>query len=494
MLFTNLGGPRLQNGDEKHCAICAREMLQRGDPVVPTFNGQLCCQRPALMYWSLMASQRVLGVSEFSARLPSALFAIGTVLCTYLMGRRLFGPQAGVWAAIALTSGLMFALSGRMATPQSLLVFTTTLALTIYVLGTFQPRFETTPLDSPARLRSPGQFFPRHWSAAVFLYAAVGLAVMAGGIIGLILPLAAIGMSLLVLRLPPQRDEAWTLHRIVPAVLRPFEPRHAISTVWQMRPLTAAFAIAAIALPWFLAVGLATEGEFYRQYFLGGDLRDAAELQDAGWNSPLYFLVSLLLGFFPWSLFLVPLTIDLCLQLRRSEGLNPGFVLVACWVATQLVLLPLAHSKPLDCPTICCPALALLTGSYVDRWSRHATVVAGRWLLVAFGGLAALGAAFMLAVPLVSPPSLPGGEWLGLIGLMPLAGGIVCLGLAALRNYRASAAVFGASAVALAVLLCSVAAPDIGNAGSTRENSAHSGGAPTIDSAFSRRLQVMTGQ
>ena len=89
-----------------------------------------------LLYWCIMTSYLSLGVNEFAARLPSALFAIGSVICTYSLGRRLFGPQAGVWAAIALGTSLMFVVAGRAATPDSLLIFCTTLALTIYVCGT----------------------------------------------------------------------------------------------------------------------------------------------------------------------------------------------------------------------------------------------------------------------------------------------------------------------------------------------------------------------
>src|SRR5207244_9521734 len=123
VMLTNLGGPRLWDRDEPRNAGCAREMLARSDWVVPTFDGELRTHKPVLLYWCIMASYLVLGVSEFAARLPSALCAIGSVICTYRMGRRLFGPQAGVWSAIALATSLMFVIAGRAATPDSLLTF-----------------------------------------------------------------------------------------------------------------------------------------------------------------------------------------------------------------------------------------------------------------------------------------------------------------------------------------------------------------------------------
>ena len=150
VMLTNLGGPRLWDRDEPRNAGCAREMLQRWDWVVPTFNAELRVHKPVLLYWGIMGSYLVFGVNEFAARLPSALAAIGSALCVYLMGRRLFGPRAGVWAGIALATSLCSCVAGRAATPDSLLVLCTCLAMTIFVCGTFRPRFETTPDDAAA--------------------------------------------------------------------------------------------------------------------------------------------------------------------------------------------------------------------------------------------------------------------------------------------------------------------------------------------------------
>src|SRR5262245_55056411 len=163
VMLTNLGGPRLWDRDEPRNAGCAREMLEHHDWVVPQFNGELRTHKPVLLYWCIMAAYLGLGVNEFAARLPSALCAIGSALCVYRIGRRLFGPQAGVWAGVALATSLMFVVAGRAATPDSLLIFCTSLALMIYVCGTFRPRFETTPLDTTPQLIAAGRFFPSHW-------------------------------------------------------------------------------------------------------------------------------------------------------------------------------------------------------------------------------------------------------------------------------------------------------------------------------------------
>lgn len=469
VMLTNLGGPRLWDRDEPRNAGCAREMLARRDWVVPTFNAELRTHKPVLLYWGIMASYLVLGENELAARLPSALAAIGSCLCVYLIGRRLFGPRAGVWAAIALSTSLMFVVAGRAATPDSLLIFCTTLALTIFVCGTFRPKFETTPHDVPPDPIQRGEFFPRHWLTVVAIYAAMGLAVLAKGPVGLVLPTAVIGMFLLIVRLPGRNatesipySASGSIPYNAARLLAPFEPLHFLKTCWVMRPLTALFAAAAVALPWYWAVGLATNGEFLRGFFFEHNLGRATSAMEGHSGSILYYPGAILVGFFPWSVFAVPLAIDTVLQLRRRERIHAGYLLAVCWIGVYVGLFSLARTKLPSYVTPSYPALALLVGDYNDRWSRQAAAVAGGWLYAAFGCLSVTGIGVLVAVPLAAQRyQLAGEEWLGLIGLMPLVGGAACLGLAAVRNHHAAAAVFGASAVTLAVLIFALGAQRI---------------------------------
>lgn len=460
VMLTNLGGPRLWDRDEPRNAGGALEMLQRGDWVVPVFNAELRTHKPVLLYWCIIAAYQAIGVSELAARLPSALAAIGSCVCVYIMGRRLFGPRAGVWAGVALATSLMFVVAGRAATPDSLLIFCSTLAITIYVCGTFRPRFETTPLDAVPTLASPGQYFPQHWPTVAVMYAVMGLGVLAKGPVGLVIPTAVIGMFLLIVRLPsqPQEPSAWWIRDLIAKFFAPFEPLHFLKTCWSMRPFTAIFAATAIALPWYWAVGLATEGEFLRGFFFEHNLSRATGVMEGHRGSILFYPLTILVGTFPWSVFAIPLVIDTALQVRRSDRFHPGYVFCLCWIGVYIAVFSLARTKLPSYVTPCYPAIALLVGDYVDRWSRQSAAVAGRWLPAAFACLAIVGVAIAVAVPLAAKQYLPGEEWLGLLGLTPVAGGIACLGLAFVRNYRAAAGVFGAAAVAFATLLFAVGA------------------------------------
>src|SRR4051795_283082 len=66
-----LGLTHLWDEDEPKNAVCGQEMLQRGDWIVPTFNGQLRTDKPILLYWCMLAVYNLLGVSELTAPLPA---------------------------------------------------------------------------------------------------------------------------------------------------------------------------------------------------------------------------------------------------------------------------------------------------------------------------------------------------------------------------------------------------------------------------------------
>ena len=79
--------------DEPRYASTARDMVLNGNWIVPHFNGVPRINKPPLFYWAIAISYKLFGINEFSARLPSALAATGTVLITYLWGKKACRPQ-----------------------------------------------------------------------------------------------------------------------------------------------------------------------------------------------------------------------------------------------------------------------------------------------------------------------------------------------------------------------------------------------------------------
>jgi len=89
LFFYGLGQFGLLGADEPRYAQVAREMLERADWITPTLGGKAWLEKPVLYYWQAILAYRVFGVSDWAARLPSALDASLMVLGVYLFLRRL---------------------------------------------------------------------------------------------------------------------------------------------------------------------------------------------------------------------------------------------------------------------------------------------------------------------------------------------------------------------------------------------------------------------
>ena len=82
-----LGHLPLLGPDEPRYAQVAREMLLRGDPITPTLGGHTWFEKPALLYWMMIAAAKVFGMNEWSARLGPALCGLLTIAAVWWVGR-----------------------------------------------------------------------------------------------------------------------------------------------------------------------------------------------------------------------------------------------------------------------------------------------------------------------------------------------------------------------------------------------------------------------
>src|SRR5574341_942041 len=88
LFFIGLGSMGLTDRDEGRNAEAGREMFETGDWLSPTFNYEPRFAKPALVYWLMSISYSLFGVDEFSARLPSAIFGLGSIVLQYLFVSR----------------------------------------------------------------------------------------------------------------------------------------------------------------------------------------------------------------------------------------------------------------------------------------------------------------------------------------------------------------------------------------------------------------------
>jgi hypothetical protein len=93
-----------------------------------------------------------------------------------------------------------------------------------------------------------------------------------------------------------------------------------------------------------------------------------------------------------------------------------------------------------------------MAGCVVYRWV-HLGEISVRWLRCGLVSVAAVGMAMAVGLPIAAHYFLPGEEWLGLVGLIPLAGSGACWLLVDRRQHMGAAVSLAGMAIAFSVML-----------------------------------------
>jgi len=154
IVFWRLGAPVMEDHEAK-LAITARTMaepdlwLLPGDQpyeippnttlnhwLVPVENGRPRLVKTPLPYWLVAGLSRLCGgVTDWTARLPSALAAVLCAVVTLAIGRRMFSPRAALLGAVFLATCIAFQKWGRIARPEMLLTLLMTAAMGCFWCG-----------------------------------------------------------------------------------------------------------------------------------------------------------------------------------------------------------------------------------------------------------------------------------------------------------------------------------------------------------------------
>ena len=168
--FVKLPGRPLAHPDEGRYAEISREMVATGDWVTPRLNGFAYLQKPPLQYWATAAAYEMFGVSEWTARLWTALTGLAAVLLTGFAGRRLLGKAAGEFGALALLASPYFVVMSG--------VNTLDMGVSLFLTGAvFAYLLSRQAATGPAE---------RGWMLVA--WAAMALAALSKGLIGVVLP------------------------------------------------------------------------------------------------------------------------------------------------------------------------------------------------------------------------------------------------------------------------------------------------------------------
>jgi len=496
VLFTSLGGAALFDEDEPKNAACAREMLARGDWVVPTFNYELRTDKPVLLYWLMMGAYTVFGVNEFAARFWSAVLGTGTIFVTYHLGRQLFSPRVGLLAGLIMASSLMFVVSSRAATPDATLIFFATLAMFLYVRSisphqgehgeSWQASTEGSATETSLSIQS---VTPRKWIALVPCFAAMGMAVLGKGPVGVVLPLGVVALFVLVATWTPpaQTTVGGRIKRVLAWFRRTitcFAPYRIWQTMIALRLHVAVLVVVAVALPWYALVGWKTDGAWLAGFLGNHNVGRFVSAMENHRGPIIYYIPAIIIGFFPWSIFLTLSIIQLVRQIRRREAWRSGHLFLACWAGLWIGFFSLAGTKLPSYVLPAYPALALLTATFLDRWIRAPSSVSRSLVRGALGSFAVVGLGIMIAMPIVAHYLLPGYWALALVGLVPLIGGAYCLWLFEQGRVPASVVTCTVTAVLFCVAMFGIAAPKVGSMQNSQplieQATGHQGGSPRV--------------
>ncbi|MHB8453753.1 MAG: phospholipid carrier-dependent glycosyltransferase [Acidiferrobacterales bacterium] len=349
-----LGSRALWEPDEGRYAEIPREMVATGDYVTPRLDGVKYFEKPILFYWMESASIKLFGLNEWSMRLWPALLGLAGCLATYAAGRRLYGRAAGLIAAVALATNILYYALARIVTidmPVSVLL---TVALLAFLLGTKEPA------GTRRRILM--------WTFYVF----AALATLAKGLIGIVIPGMVIGAWILLLN-------DWRLLRLI------YLP-------------TGLVLLLAIAVPWHVFVARANP-EFLHFYFIHEHFERYLTKVEHRYQPIWFFIPVILLGLYPWVVFLAQAVRQSLPTSWSNRHVERDALFLMLWAGLIFAFFSFSDSKLITYILPVFPPLAILIGRYLGpAWHNEPVrgMRAGFWALLA--------ASVLMATLLVTAP------------------------------------------------------------------------------------------
>lgn len=325
ILFSNLGGIALLDPDEPVYAETAKEMIQFQDYLSPRIYGEFWYDKPPMYYWLVALSFKALGVSEFAARLPATLSALFCVILVSGYAAKKMNYRAGLFSGLVLVTTFEFFYLAKGAVTDS----TLNLLLTACLLAMFEKRYLLGGLLA-------------------------GLAVLTKGPVGLAFPAIIFAIYLIATRNLSElkRKEIW-LGLIV---------------------------CCCVAIPWYAAM-YKVHGMPFIDTFLGFHnitrFTSPEHPETAGWY---FFIPVLILGFFPWSIFMFQAVKDVIKKHFHGKNTEHESVFFLIWAMFILLFFTVSKTKLVSYILPMFSPLALLTGYYLEQLFQQKEECSIRWM------------------------------------------------------------------------------------------------------------------
>ncbi len=326
VFYAGIGSLDIYALDEAKNAECAREMLETGNSIVPTFNYELRTDKPPLHYYFMMIGYKLFGVGALGARFFGALMGLGTVLLVYLFGKRFMDEKTGWMSAIILLVSLHFAIQMHMAVPDPYLIFFLTLGFFAFYGQCHEKKYQ--------------------WTYWFLFYASIGLGLLCKGPI-------ALGLTGIVALLYLVMSGQFTLGRI-----------------WSLQPFLGIALSLAIAFPWYYRVHIATQGAFTEGFFLDHNLNRFSDSKEGHGGSiflPTLFVFMGFLGVLPF----------LFSSIRQAIQVKKPLLIYSLLVALTVTgFFSFSGTKLPNYTVPSYPFLAIVIGYFISHYR------APRWLFI----------------------------------------------------------------------------------------------------------------
>ena len=341
--FTSLGAPSIWDSNEAYYVQTPREMVERGDWLVPYFNAEPRLNKPPLAYWVVAAFYRGFGASLWGERLVMAALAYACLWIVFWIGRiLLFSEPTAVLAAGIFATSFRFLMLSRRLLIDILLLF-----CVLAAIGCFLHWLKNG--DRKAFLLSSLLF---------------GLGFLAKGPVAL-LPVAALLLYLLMSgQLARLRSAPWALATLL---------------------------FLSVSSSWFLVLGFQMGWEAVANFMWTENLGRFTHIQFGPARGPLFYVGAFIVDYFPWS-FLFPGALLQWLRCRRRRdskeadipsattgssgsddttpsGPKASIELLGCWILIYFLVFSFSQNKQEYYILPVYPAASLWLAHYLRRAS-----------------------------------------------------------------------------------------------------------------------------
>ena len=258
IFFFNIGNYPLMDVDETRYVSMARDMFHCKDFLTLYLNGEFFFEKPPLYFWGECLSFAIFGkVTEFTARFPVALYGTLSTLLLYFTGKKIVSRRFGVISALILATTLEFVILAKFA----ILDIVVTTCVGFSIMFGFLTQFVQ---DKNKKYM--------WWLFSIFS----GLAVMAKGIPGFVVPFAVMFFVTIANK---------TFKQV-------FKPQYIL-------PGFLLFFL--IVLPWHLIMFKIHDPLFFHEYIIKHHIERFLNSNEINREQPFYFyILTVLWGLVPW--------------------------------------------------------------------------------------------------------------------------------------------------------------------------------------------------